>query len=663
MKKIVFTAVVLLSILSLNAQFAYDYLKAADEYFYKKDYYSAALYYEKYLAAGGKALQQVYKPYTVSKLVKKAVVPVSNKEQAIYNTAEAYRLLNYYEKSEPHYAQLAGMELSKFPGGYYWYGVTQRALGKYEEAEKSFTLFVAGGTENEYTEAAKKEIANLQFIQTQLKKKDLKYYTVAPAGTMDTGAFYAPVWVDGSTVMFTSTKPDAGAAKNAVFTNRVYSAGYANGVFSPAEKIAIAQPKDMHQGTVSFTADGNTMFLTRWNDDGKNKTSAIYSSTKNADGWSEPVMLDVAVNTVSSNSQQPFVNGKQLFYASDKPGGLGGFDLWIADLDASGKPTASVNAGDAINTKWNEQAPYYHNASKTLVFSTNGRVGMGGYDFFFTNGEAGTWAAPKNFGYPVNSVKDDLYFASRGSAKNILEDVLFSSDRAAACCLQLFSLKKIIPVKNIIGVVVACDTKLPIGGATLTIVDETNNQTLFTKTTDASGRYSIVLDEFQPLKVMATTSGYHPGTLNFNAPEINEATVLENPDLCLAKIPVAGTVEVLDNVYFEFNKAVVLDESHASLNRLVKLMNDNPNAVIEISGHTDSKGNDSYNQKLSEARAQSVVEYLLSQGIERSRLTAKGYGEAKPIAPNVNDDGTDNHAGREKNRRTEFKVLKNEVEN
>ena len=126
------------------------------------------------------------------------------------------------------------------------------------------------------------------------------------------------------------------------------------------------------------------------------------------------------------------------------------------------------------------------------------------------------------------------------------------------------------------------------------------------------------------------------------------------------KIPVAGTTEVLDNVYFEFNKAIVLEESHASLNKLVKLMQDNPAMVVEIGGHTDDKGADNYNQRLSEARAQSVVAYLVSQGIEQSRLTAKGYGESRPIAPNKNPDGSDNPAGRDKNRRTEFKVLKNE---
>jgi outer membrane protein OmpA-like peptidoglycan-associated protein/tetratricopeptide (TPR) repeat protein len=663
MRKIALTAAVILSLTQVQAQFSYDYLKAADDYFRKGDFYSAAQYYEKFLNTGGKTREQVYRPYTIQSKSKKATVPVSNKEQAVYNTAEAYRLLNYYVKAEPFYQQSIQAGKDKFPLASYWHAVTLRALARYEEAEKAFAGFLNDyTTSDDYSEAARREIANLQFIQKELRKKDLKYYSVQPAGSSDTGAYYAPVWMDENTVLITSTRPEAGSGKNNEYTNRVYRASYTSGSMSGMEKLPLPQPKDVHQGVVTMTPDGNTIFLTRWMMEGAKKTSAIYSSTKSDGKWSEPSMLGAGINEAGFSAQQPYVmpGGKHLIYASDKPGGQGGFDLWMAELDATGKPSNSVNLGAAINTKWDEQAPYYHGASKSLVFSSNGRVGMGGLDFFYAKGEPGNWQEPVNFGYPVNSVKDDIYFASRGTEKNILADVLLSSDRAAACCLQLFSVKRVIPVKQVSGVVVACDSRTPINGAVVTVVDTITNQTVFTKTTDASGTYALTLDAFRPLKVMAATEGYHPGALSFAAPADEEANALSNPELCLSRIIVEGTKEVLDNVYFEFNKATVLEESHASLDKLVRLMNDNPNAVVEIGGHTDDKGGDAYNQRLSEARAQAVVEYLVSQGIDRSRLMAKGYGKSQPIAPNKSANGSDNPAGRDKNRRTEFKVLKND---
>lgn len=664
MKKILSTFVLCLGILSLNAQFTTDYLRAADDYFRKADYYSAAQYYEKYLGTStGKESSEGFNPYVVQSSSKKSTGVASTKEQAIYNTAESYRQLNYHLKAEPFYQQALSFDPSKFPLATFWFATTERALGKYEEAEKAFTTFLNNYTSNDqYRETAMREVANLQFIRSELQKKDLDLYTVnqAGAGWLDSGAVYAPVWLNSNVLVFTSTKQEPGDMVAQTYTNRLFQVDYSNKNLDAAQILSISQPMDIHQGVAAFTPDRNTMFFTRWSTEDGKSNATIWKSVKNAQGWGEPVQLDGMVNSAGSNSQQPFIMaGKYLVYSSDKGGGAGGFDLWYSELDAAGNPGASLNLGNMVNTKFDEQAPYYHEPSGTLVFSSNGRVGMGGYDFFYSKGTIGNFGAAKNFGYPVNSIKDDLYFSSKGSAKNILEDVLLSSDRNAACCLQMFSLKKVIPLKQIDGLVVACDTRTPLPGAVVMIMDTVNNRTVLTKTTDASGRYNFTMEEFQPLKAVATLSGYHPGAIHFDEPGAEGALQLNNPAICLVKIPEVGTVEVLENVYFEFNKAIVLEESFEALDKLVELLNQNPNMEIEISGHTDSKGNDEYNQKLSEERAISVVDYIVSKGIDKSRLTAVGYGELQPVAPNQNADGSDNPEGRKKNRRTEFKVLKN----
>jgi outer membrane protein OmpA-like peptidoglycan-associated protein len=295
------------------------------------------------------------------------------------------------------------------------------------------------------------------------------------------------------------------------------------------------------------------------------------------------VLFDALVNTPGYNAQQPFLmsDGKTLLFSSDKPGGSGGFDLWYATLDANGKPEKAVNLGTTINTINDEQAPYYHNATGTLVFSCNGRTGMGGFDFFFSKGTLESWAIPENFGYPVNSIKDDIYFTSRGSDKNILEDVLLSSDRSADCCLELFTLKKqIIP------------------------------DTVITPVTE------LVKEE-----------------------------------------PKVEAVIVLDNVYYDFDKSTLREESYPALDKLVGLLNQYSSMVIEIRAHTDNMGDDKYNMTLSDARAQVVLNYLVSKGIDKVRLQSKGYGASMPVAPNKHEDGSDDPEGRQKNRRTEFKVL------
>ncbi len=421
---------------------------------------------------------------------------------------------------------------------------------------------------------------NLRFIQEQLGRKDLSQFSVhkAATGLNATGASYAPVLLNDGTMVFTSTRPDSANDKNHVHLNRVYQAGVAGSI----TRLPLPQPKDEHQGAISITPDGNTLFLTRWKiGDGK-KTSAIYRSKKNGNSWSEPVLLDEQVNAAGYNAQQPFVmpDGQHLLYASDRKGGYGGFDIWCADLDADGKPLNSRNLGSVVNTPSNEQAPYYHGPSGELVFSTDGGTGMGGYDFFYSKGSLDSWETPVNFGYPVNSVKDDIYFASKGKNDNILEDVWLGSDRAADCCLELFALAKTVPPPP-------------------------------------------------------------PPP----APEVVKAPPPPPPPI------------VLDNVYYDFNMATLKPASFPSLDVLVEMLQKNPNMRIEIMAHTDSKGSDKLNERLSEARAKSCVDYLISKGIDAGRLQYKGYGATRPIAPNVLPDGTDNPEGRQKNRRTEFRVL------
>lgn len=655
MKKFSSSIFAIFCCLLLNAQVANDYLVAADKYFANGDYYSAAQYYEKYLADKGKGNKAGFNPYEVSAGAnKKAPKTTSSREQVIFNLAESYRQLHYHEKALPYYEQV---NKTAFPLAGYQHAATLKALGRYEEAATAFQGFLAAYTTKDmYAAAAEREFKSLNYIKEQLARKDLKRFTVEKATTINAeGGTYAPAWLNDETLLFTSTRPDA-TDKNKPNTNRIYQASYTNGSAANILKANVPQGKDIQQGVVAVTPTGNTLFLTRWEIAKGKKTSAIYSSTKTGDSWSEPMPV-ASLNVEGSNSQQPYVtpDGKYLLFSSDRPGGSGGFDLWKAAL-TDGIAGEVSNLGAAINTIWDEQAPSYHAASNSLVFSSNGRVGMGGFDFYYSNGDVNNLAEPKNFGYPVNSIKDDIYFVSKGPATNILESVLFSSDRDASCCLELFSLNKIKLPKQITGRVIACNSKQPLGGVAVVITDA-NNKTITQKTTDASGNYSFTMAEFEALKATASQKGYFAGNINFDGPADAEEDTYTAPDICMNIIPEEAIR--LDNVYYDFNKATLQPESYPSLDTLVNILNENPSILIELAAHTDSKGTDEYNQNLSQERAKSVVDYLISKGIDKGRLLPKGYGETMPVADNENADGTDNPEGRQQNRRTEFKVIKN----
>ncbi|RYY69644.1 MAG: flagellar motor protein MotB [Chitinophagaceae bacterium] len=654
MKKLTTSLLAIFCTLIAPAQFANDYLLAADKYFADGDYYSAAQYYEKFLADKGKGGKSGFNPYEVSAgSNKKAPKAASSREQVIYNLAESYRQLHYHEKALPYYEQA---DKKQFPLAAFHYATTLKALGRYEEAATAFQNFTATyATKDLYTAAAERELKSLDYIKEQLARKNLNRYTVEKAGAINgEGGTYAPAWLNNETLLFTSTRPDA-TDKNKSNSNRIYQASYSNGTPGAIMKTAVPQGKDIQQGVVAVTPTGNTLFLTRWEIAKGKKTSTIYSSTKTGDTWSDPVAV-ANLNVAGSNSQQPFVtpDGKNIIFSSDRAGGQGGFDLWMADLTEAtvGTPT---NMGSSINTSWDEQAPSYHAASKSFVFSSNGRVGMGGFDFYYSNGAVNNLSEPKNFGYPVNSIKDDIYFASKGSATNILEAVLFSSDRDAACCLELFSLNKVKLPKQITGRVLNCEGRQPLAGVAVSITDA-SNKVIAQKTTDASGNYAFTLAEFEALKASASQKGYFAGNVNFIGPADAEEESFTAPDICLNIIPEEAIR--LDNVYYDFNKATLQPESYPSLDTLVNILNENPSILIELAAHTDSKGTDEYNQNLSQARAKSVVDYLISKGIDKARLLPKGYGETMPVADNENTDGSDNPEGRQRNRRTEFKVLK-----
>lgn len=657
LKKILLIAGLSASSILSYAQYAYNYLKAADDYYRKGDYFSAAQYYEKYLngkTSGGSAS---YNPYNAAGKPKDKQVKNVSREDIVYKTGESYQLLNNYVKAEPFFKEATAAS-SRFPLARYWYAKSLKANSKFEEAETEFNTFLQEyTTDDNFKQDASKELKNLQFRSAELKKNDLALYSINKMG-MNKAATSAPA-KEGSVMVFSSTRPlDSGSSKSP-YINRLYEGDFSG---SSANKLDVPQGKDEHLEGATFTADGNKMFVTKWSMKDNKKAAAIYMATKQSEGkWSDPVMLDNNVNTAGYNSQQPFLtaDGSTLYYSSNKPGGTGGFDIWMAPIGSDGKPGASVNLGSTVNSTFDEYAPYYHEGSKSLVFSGNGRIGLGGFDFFVTKNVDGNWQEPVNMGYPINSVKDEIYLMST-SQKYLTDTFYFSSDRASECCLEMFAANKMRAKKRVSGIIIDCLTGRPMSRVTISMVEDPyNNATIPNPTTTASGKYEILLDEYQPFRIKAEAPGYIPKEIVIN--RVSQEDTLINETVCLeqpGKKPFEAENKpvVIENIYFDYDSSTLKPESFPVLDSVTGLMQRYPTMVIEVSGHTDSKGSVEHNRKLSNDRAKAFVDYVASKGVDASRMKYKGYGATRPIAPN-NINGKDNPEGRAKNRRTEIKVL------
>lgn len=656
--------------LSLHAQFSYQYLDAANNFYAKGDYSSASSYYEKYLSAGKKPADgNRFEPYSAESLALKKREGGDKYMSAVYRLAESYRLLTYYVKAAPYYKEAADGGAATYPLALFHYGEVLKKQAQYKDAAHYLHLFLDSykdSANNQYVLKAQQELASLQFIETQLQRNDQQQYQVAAAPQIinTEGASYAAAWIDDVTLLFTSTRTNTEAAKNSQHYNHVYEAVYQGAAPVSVNKTALPQPADQHQGVIAVSADGQRIYLTRWTaKNAKEKSATIYLSQRNGSAWSEPIALNTLVNSKGNSNQQPSVSadGQWLFFSSDRPGGQGGYDIWCAQLDGNGQPVKVENMGSAVNTLGDEQAPYFHEATATLFFASNGRVGMGGYDIYSSKKQSGAWSTPANIGAPYNSAKDDMYFTVARNNKSWQSEVVLSSDRTSACCLELFTIRKTPFVQAVTGLVKDCKSGTPLSGITIDIWDSAHQQKLYSTTTAGDGSYHFTPAAAQALQAIAASPQYQQGTLLFHGEAGWDSSVLHNPDLCLTMVPPPapkeGEVKLLDHVFYALNKAQILDESKPALDELVQLLVDNPGMEIEISGHTDNTGSKALNQKLSQQRADNVVAYLISKGVAANRLKAAGYGDSKPVAPNTNEDGSDNPEGRQKNRRTEFKVL------
>lgn len=650
---------------SLEAQTITSSKRAADVYFLNKEYFAAAKYYQRALEIAQDSAFVV--PYGFEKRVRPEGPKKEEYEYSVFQLANSLRLYRNFKDAEKWYAIAINFTDPKYALSGFWYAESLRANLRYDEAIAAFNSFIAKyNGDGDYKALAKLELESCQFALEEMKYPRLVILGKLSRQINGQGSNYAP-WLNNQTLYFTSSRPISTEGKietlsaanvNATvqkketpYVNQIYATK--NGVMQSSveiEKVSVGK-KNLEAAASALHPNGDVMFLTlRSNKPDKKRN--IYISKKVNGNWSEPAVLGGEVNVMGSNAMQPFItaDGKFLIFSSDRPGGAGKYDLWYSNLRPDYSVGNAVNLGPSINTKEDEQAPYYNANTQRLLYSSNGKVGMGGFDFYESMGDFSKWSDPKNLGYPFNSAKDDLYYTA---IDRLDREGYISSDRESLCCLEIFHVKR--NTLTITGKLIDCETLGPLVGANVTLsAKDFPTQNMLS---DASGNYRFQVNSNRGFQLNVSKENYFAKNISFTYDQLAKADTLFSANLCLTPFKIDKPI-VLENVLYEFDKATLTDSSKLILDNLYTIMIDNPNIDIELSAHTDIIGTHAYNMDLSDRRAKSCVDYLIEKGVSSVRMKSRGYGFTRPIAENKLPNGKDNPAGRALNRRTEFKVIK-----
>ncbi len=457
--------------------------------------------------------------------------------------------------------------------------------------------------------------------------------------------------VEGKQLIFTRKFLEQEKGKP-VYKEHFYLSVQNKGRWLSPEKMRFPWDSTLNMGGMSLSVDGRTMYFTGCYWPGGFGSCDIYASKKRGKYWQFPQHLDSYVNTSHWDSQAVIsADKKQLFFASRRPGGNGGSDIWMCIRQADGRWGKAINSGSGINTSGNEMAPFLHADGRTLYFSSNGRTGLGGYDLYVSHEDsAGHWTKAVNLGFPINTKANELnIFVSLDGRRAWL-----SSDRDTTNTgFDIFSFPvyaKMRPEKVFFvrGVVQDARNGKKLAAAVV-LTNLANSRTVDSVVSDAvTGRFLMVLHAGTDYAFNIQKKGYMIYSQSFNLKEFPD---IGSVNRTFALSPVTkGAVMQLHNIRFGFDSYVLHPSAYPELNKLVRFLTENAHVNILIAGYTDNVGSATYNLRLSQRRAKVVLDYLVSKGIASGRMQFQGFGNTHPISDNQIPEG------RAANRRTEIEI-------
>lgn len=603
----------------------------------------------------------------------------SVKAKKAFMIGECYRLSSETEPAEQWYKTSFG--LNGEPRAQYLYAQMLKSNEKYTEASATFSEYLK---ESPFDEQARSEVEACTLAQQW--KTAASATTVTGMEALNSPAYdYAPVHYGKNGLVFTSDRSDAAGNNIYGWTGEKFSDLFTGtkdekGNFGAPVAFSEVLNSPFNEGAACFSKDFSECYFTRC---GSNQTlndyCKIFFTYRTDDSWSEPQVVPIFND--STNVSQPFLtaDGKELYISADADGGYGGKDLYVLTKTAEGWGNP-LNLGPNVNTTGDEGFPYLSDDG-TLYFASNGQMGMGGLDIFMASRIKNQWGNVQNLKAPINSGADDLaiifekvnpkdqykiksqgYFVSNRPGGKGHDDIFhFAEEKVKVYIVKGDVVEKIFEKENNPNSRVTGFSPLEGIDVTVNMVDEKGSTVPKTQQVlkaDKTGAFRFKAEAEKTYRISAAKPDYFSksemaNTLGFTV--IDKDTVTASVRIVLDRI--YKNVQVnLSNIYYDYNKADIRADAAMVLDTLLVLLNENPGVKVEIGSHTDSRGKDAYNMRLSQARAQSVVDYLVLKGIDPLRLTAKGYGETQPVNECVNGVKCTEEQFQE-NRRTTFKVL------
>ncbi len=575
---------------------------------------------------------------------------------------EIYSEMGDLKNAETALEEGQAMNPDFFPNAWYFLGAIEFSQGKYQEAKPHFEKFnTYRGVNPEMVESANKQILNCDFaIQAIQNPVNFKPVNMGEAINTAAPEYYPCISADGETFIYTRLDKDPMAfrGKNENF----YSSSNRDGTWFPSYSLNSVNTI-FNEGAPTLSSDGRMLVFTAcelMGDYGGSRkgygSCDLFISINEGNEWQEAINIGAPINSPYWETQPSLsADGKTLYFVRGRPSrsGVKNQDIYFTTKQNDGSWSNPELVSNKINTPDREESVHIHPDGRTLYFSSNGHVGMGGLDLFVSRkGEDGEWGEPVNLGYPINTYADEnsVLVSSAGDL------AFYSSDREGGfgdLDLYHFDLPENVrptPVSFARGRVTDAKTGQPVKASLdLANLNDDNDKKSFTS--DArNGQFLVALATNSTYAMTVKAPGYLIHSETFTLPEKTPANGYA-VDVKLNKIGEGKSI-VLKNVFFDLDKAILKPQSKPELHELALFLKSNPTLRIEVAGFTDNQGDDAHNIDLSNRRAAAVKDYLVSEeGISEDLITTKGYGAANPIASNTTEEG------RAQNRRTEFKVV------